>query len=145
MEPAAKSTLARKVGVVAPAVVVLRKIDRAPVAEFATTMSGRPSPLISATATETNVLPPPASVPRNTGGRKLALADPKGVALRKTATEEEALARIPTMRSGRPSAFRSRAAIETGETSAGRTATVSKTGVLLPGKVALRRMDTLKP
>jgi DNA-directed RNA polymerase specialized sigma24 family protein len=107
--PTAKVCWAVNEGSVAPAGVVFSKTDTAPAdAPSATTRSGRPSRLRSATATEEGLVPTGRAI----WPVKDAVAAPTGVAFSITVTK--LLRAAVTARSGRPSPLKSPTATEAG-------------------------------
>ena len=95
-----KSTLGAKVGVVAPVLVVLSRIE-ASLNSFATAKSGLPSPLKSPMLTEAGRVP----VVKSTLGAKVGVVAPMGVVLSRI--DVVSLLKFATTKSGLPSPLKS--------------------------------------
>ena len=106
--PAVKSALVAKVGVVAPVVVVLRRMDVVSLLKFVTAKSGFPSPLKSPMLTETGPVP----VVKSTLGEKVGVVAPVAVVLMRI--EVVLLAKFAVAISGLPSPLKSPMLTETG-------------------------------
>ena len=95
--PVVKSTLVAKVGVLAPVVVVLSRMEALLLLMFAVAKSGFPSPLKSPMLTDWGPLP----VVKVTWGAKVGVVAPVGVVLSRM--EAVLLFWFATAKSGRPS------------------------------------------
>src|SRR5271166_3871509 len=135
--PVAKDCWAAKLGVVAPAAVVFSSTDTVPEYKLATMRSGRPSPFKSATATERGSTP----VAKDCWAAKLGVVAPAAVVFSSTDTVPEY--KLATMRSGRPSPFKSATATERGSTPVAKVCWAAVLGVVAPAAVVFSSTDTV--
>jgi len=135
--PVVKSTLVAKVGVVAPVVAVLSKMEALALLKFATAKSGWPSPLMSAMLTEMGTEP----VVKSTLVAKVGVVAPVVVVLSRM--EALALLRFATAKSGLPSPLMSAMLTETGPEPVVKSTLVAKVGVVAPVVVVLSRMEVV--
>jgi len=136
-EPVVKSTLVAKVGVVAPVVVVLSRMEALLSPGFATAKSGLPSPLMSPMLTETGAVP----VVKSTLGAKVGVVAPVAVVLSRM--EAVLSMRFTTAKSGLPSPLKSPMLTDLGLAPVVKSTLVSKVGVVAPGAVVLSRMEAV--
>ncbi len=106
--PVVKSTLVAKVGVVAPVVVVLSRMEALVLPLFATAKSGLPSPLMSPMLTDVGLVP----VVKSTLVAKVGVVALVAVVLSRM--EALLLLRFATAKSGLPSPLMSPMLTETG-------------------------------
>src|SRR5439155_1308332 len=137
LAPVAKSCLAAKLGVAAPAAVVLSSTDIVLELKFATARSSLPSPFRSPTVTDSGLIP----VPNSSLAAKLGVAAPGAVVLSSTDTVLQL--KFATARSSLPSPFRSPTVTDTGPVLVAKSCLAAKLGVAAPGAVVLSSTDTL--
>ena len=137
LAPAWKSCLEANDKVVAPGAVVLSSTETVLADAFATARSRRPSPLRSATATETGLFP----VGKSCLAAKLGVSAPGAVWFRSTDTLFDP--ELATTRSGMPSPFRSLMATAEGLVPVGKSTWPLKEAVLAPGLIVFKRTDAV--
>src|SRR5579885_3532517 len=135
--PAVNVCCAAKLGALAPGAAVLNSTETVPLVPFATTRSGMPSPLTSATATPVGPLP----VANATCAAKLGVADPGDVVFSRT--EMELLTVFTAIRSGLPSPFTSATATACGPVPTVNVCAAAKLKVPAPIAVVLRNTDSV--
>ena len=135
--PVFKSTLGAKVGVVAPVVVVFRKMEVVLLFKFAVAKSGFRSPLKSPMLTDQGALP----VGKFTLVAKVGVVAPVRVVLRRI--EVVLLLTFVTATSGFPSPLKSPMLTETGLVPVVKSTLVAKVGVVAPVRVVLSRIEVV--
>src|SRR2546426_491253 len=137
MLPVAKSCLAAKLGMAAPAAVVLSSTDTVAELPFATARSSLPSPFRSPTVTDRGKAP----VAKSCLAAKLGVAAPGAVVL--SSTDTVLAAKFATARSSLPSTFTSPTVTDAGMLPVAKSCLAAKLGVAAPGAVVLSSTDTV--
>ena len=133
----AKSTLGAKLGVVAPAGVVLSRMEALLLKRFAVTKSDFPSPLMSPMLTKKG----PLAVAKVTWEAKEGVVAPVGVVLSRMEAVVSSL--FATAKSGFPSPLKSPMLTETEPVAVAKSTLGAKEGVVAPVGVVLSRMEAL--
>src|SRR5439155_964851 len=135
--PVAKSCLAAKLGVAAPAAVVLSSTDTVLELWFATARSSRPCAVKSPTVTDSGLGP----VAKSCLAAKLVVAAPRMEVLSSTDTVLEP--EFATTRSSPPSPFISPTVTDRGVVPVAKSCLAAKLDVAAPGAVVLSSTDTV--
>ena len=135
--PVAKVTWGAKVGVVAPVVVVLSRMEAVLLFMFATAKSGFPSPLMSPMLTDLGPLP----VAKVTWVANVGVVAPVAVVLSRM--EAVSLYMFATAKSGLPSPLMSRMLTDMGPLPVGKSTLGAKVGVVALVGVVLSKIEAV--